>query len=51
MNDLKKTLEISFNPEIYKIILSKPGSKTSDYNVLKFSQRFHLLSLRQLELY
>ncbi|WP_373483177.1 SAM-dependent methyltransferase [Acetobacterium sp.] len=38
MNDLKKTLEISFNPEIYKIILSKPGSKTSDYKKIVISQ-------------
>jgi SAM-dependent methyltransferase len=45
MNDLKKVLENSFNPEIYKIILSKPRLKTSDYKKIVISlinEAYHL---------
>ena len=45
MNDLKKTLANSFNSEIYKIILSKPRIKTSDYQkivISRINETYHL---------
>ena len=38
MNDLKKVLANSFNPQIYKIILSKPRSKSADIKKIVISQ-------------
>ena len=38
MNDLKKVLANSINPQIYKIILSKPRSKSADIKKIVISQ-------------